>query len=401
MAGVKRQKMLKNYEDSPRFPEYYAKLNPNFTEQQCKEAAIKFRKSCNYQCIEYYEKKYPGHTYDEYVQMKKDAIYNKQKNNPTKIEYYQERYPELSLAEQKKLQKEYTSKINFQCIEYYTSRHPELSIEECEKLRQEAIKNYTRHRDQTGEHNGMHHSRTTKQKRRSISPRCIEFYETKYPELTHEEHQQLLQEFFENNRQRVINTVKDTNLEYYLQQGLSEEEAKIMLANRQRTFTLEKCISKYGEELGIQKFNERQEKWHKSLIKSMNSKTGIFESKWANDCIKQLCIYLNVKIQKSVKEKHIYDFINKQSYFYDFCYKNCIIEFDGDLWHANPKFYSDNFINPKTKKTSIEIRKHDKQKTECAINNGYSILRIWESDYKQNKTQVINKCISFLNENII
>ena len=46
---------------------------------------------------------------------------------------------------------------------------------------------------------------------------------------------------------------------------MTEEQAKNALAERQRTFTLEKCISKYGEEEGLRRFSERQQKWLKSL----------------------------------------------------------------------------------------------------------------------------------------
>lgn len=43
----------------------------------------------------------------------------------------------------------------------------------------------------------MHSSKTSQEKRNSISPRNIAFYERKYPELSHEEHLKLQQEFFE------------------------------------------------------------------------------------------------------------------------------------------------------------------------------------------------------------
>ena len=57
----------------------------------------------------------------------------------------------------------------------------------------------------------------------------------------------------------------DTSIEYYLKKGLSEEEAKAALKERQATFTLEKCIKRHGLEEGTKIFNERQEKWQNTL----------------------------------------------------------------------------------------------------------------------------------------
>lgn len=56
-----------------------------------------------------------------------------------------------------------------------------------------------------------------------------------------------------------------TKLSYYLNKGMTEEEAKAALKERQSTFSLKKCIEKYGEEEGTKRFKERQEKWLKSL----------------------------------------------------------------------------------------------------------------------------------------
>ena len=72
----------------------------------------------------------------------------------------------------------------------------------------------------------------------------------------------------------------DTSIEYYLKKGLSEEEAKAALKERQATFTLEKCIKRHGLEEGIKIFNERQEKWQNTLnSKTQEEKDAINRSK--------------------------------------------------------------------------------------------------------------------------
>jgi len=68
----------------------------------------------------------------------------------------------------------------------------------------------------------------------------------------------------------VIKTREDNNsittrLEYYTSRGYSEEDAKIALKKRQSSFTLEKCIEKYGEVGGVARWKERQRKWQETL----------------------------------------------------------------------------------------------------------------------------------------
>ena len=38
----------------------------------------------------------------------------------------------------------------------------------------------------------------------------------------------------------------------------------------------------------------------------------------------------------------------------------------------------------------------DEIKCQCAIQNGYEVLTIWESEYKENKEATLQKCIAFL-----
>lgn len=67
-----------------------------------------------------------------------------------------------------------------------------------------------------------------------------------------------------------------------------------------------------------------------------------------------------------------------------------------ELWKKKVTYRKDD-INKCTHKAYEQIWEYDKQKTQCAITHGYEVLRIWESDYKQNPLETINKCITFLN----
>ena len=96
---------------------------------------------------------------------------------------------------------------------------------------------------------------TTEEYRKSISPFSKSF--KNYVGLTDEEKEKKIRECFQSDRDdRNTNQVK-----YWIKKGYSEEESKQKVSERQRTFTLEKCIEKYGEEEGIKRYTERQTKW--------------------------------------------------------------------------------------------------------------------------------------------
>lgn len=120
-----------------------------------------------------------------------------------------------------------------------------------------------------GEKNPMHRSKTTKEFRKSISPFSIEFYNLRYPELTLKQRKEKLHKFA---KEAVSERIGTTDLEYYLNQGLSEEEAKVALSERQATFSKEICIEKYGLEKGLKVWMKRQEKWLENLPRLNYSK---------------------------------------------------------------------------------------------------------------------------------
>ena len=88
--------------------------------------------------------------------------------------------------------------------------------------------------------------------------------------------------------------------------------------------------------------------------------------------------------------------VNKKNYLYDLQYKNKIIEYYGDYWHCNPLKYDLEYYHAYKKKTITEVWKFDFDKVNFAISQGYSVLIIWETDYKKNYTNTINKCMEFL-----
>ena len=395
MAGKKGMKIKKNHEDSPRFAEYYKKENPEWTIEQCEEKAKWFRRSCNYQCIEYYEKNYPELSHEEHLKLKEQLKLQKNQNKETNIEYWKNKYPKKSLEELEQLRSKAAKIKNKQNLEYWINKYPQKDLEEIKKMHQEYYQSWLSHQEGWGKGDKNHNSRknSTQEKRNSMSPRNIAFYERKYPELSHEEHLKLQQDFFNKNALAIKNTIKSTNIEYYLNQGMSEEDAKIALHKRQATFSLYKCIKKYGEEKGLEIFNNRQKIWNKKLQKSF--KLGKYtQSPIANELFN--LIKDKLQLIDSIEEKYIFNDELHKGYLFDFCYKDKLIEFNGDYWHANPIFYGPkSFIKAKNKRAET-IWEYDKIKIQTAENQGYKVLVIWEYDYNNNKEETLKKCIDFL-----
>ena len=198
------------------------------------------------------------------------------------------------------------------------------------------------------------------------------------------------------------------SIEYWVKKGFSVEVSKNKVSESQNKFSLVKCIEKYGEEEGKIIFTERQNKWQESLTKNGNIKMGY--SKISQELFYNILETYNIEYKDKIKfATHNGEFkLDNPSggvYIYDFIdvINKKIIEYNGDMYHANPKKYKkDDKPHPYRKtKTSSEIWESDKNKLTTAENNGYEVLVIWDSEYRWgNKEKVIKKCLKFLkNEN--
>lgn len=203
-----------------------------------------------------------------------------------------------------------------------------------------------------------------------------------------------------------------TSLRYWIDQGFSKEKAKDKLKERQNTFSLEKCIEKYGEEEGLKRFNKRQEKWQNTLnSKSDEEKLEINKKKMFNNSgFSNISQELFNEIYKEFKDNDIfYHTLNNEIILYDKLYNNIyrydyvdfttrkVIEFNGDFWHCNPLTYNENYFHTFNKKLAKDIWEYDKIKNDFIIKKGYDVLVVWESEFKQNRKATIEKCIEFIN----
>lgn len=200
---------------------------------------------------------------------------------------------------------------------------------------------------------------------------------------------------------------KSLRLEYWLNKGFSENEAKEKLKARQAVGSKENFIKRHGYDDGIKRWQLRQNMWQKTMrskpaeeIARINKLKGTSQlSKFKNGSFStmiskaenELCGILNGVSQFLLENE-------KSFYLYDINIGNKIIEYNGDYWHANPKIYNEFWINKNNKLTALQIWERDRRKLEFAESKGYKVLTIWESDWKNNKNECIEECMRFLND---
>lgn len=216
------------------------------------------------------------------------------------------------------------------------------------------------------------------------------------------------------NIKKVHNTLDETNgyntrLEFWINKGYTLEEAEAKLKDRQQTFTLEKCISRFGEEKGYIVWKKRQEKW----VETINSKSpedleNFHRSKFHGGGYSKVSQKLFWELYDHIKNdfSEIYfatrtkeprrntEFCvsrgNKRKSFLDFYIKDIDvwIEFDGYYYHGE-------------KYDVQKIKDNEKQRETDILQNNPSLklLRIKEVDFKNNKNDVVKRCLDFIYSN--
>lgn len=192
-------------------------------------------------------------------------------------------------------------------------------------------------------------------------------------------------------KSRVDNNSNTTTIEYWLKKTDNNlEDAKVLLSNRQKTFSLDICISKYGDDAGRERWLDRQEKWHKNYKKSNFSKISqdlfwlITDHLDTLDDIYFAQLDENKQRDLSGKNNEMRLKLDKVLLpdFIDTKHKK-IIEFDGVYWHG---------------KVGRGNKSRDEYKDYIYISNGYKVLHVNENEFIKNKISVIDECVRFLKQ---
>lgn len=140
---------------------------------------------------------------------------------------------------------------------------------------------------------------------------------------------------------------------------------------------------------GLKKYwsdpKKREEKSHQRLL-WMKENNHTVKSKTEEEFVKMIDIFdIKYNRQYYVRDiKGYFDFYIKD--------KNILIEVDGDFWHCNP---ITKYSKPKYTSQRKNLEK-DKIKNEWCQKNNIKLLRFWENDIKNNRTQIIEQLIKEL-----
>lgn len=235
------------------------------------------------------------------------------KNNPRSPIYWQLRG--LSEEEAKIQAKRECRKKSPRCIEYWILKGYD------ENEAQEKLREY----QDNGKHNfGRKANDETKEKLRQSHKRreTIEYWNELYGEelgkIKYEEFREFRKECAKlgskARKEKNPDSYKKSCIrrkEYWISQGYSEEEAKLIVSKKQSR-SLDFYVQKYGEEEGMKRWNSRNEKWYNSFYKSgkdldevnqkrkLNSHVGYYTEKTIEN-IKKLNFYLITLLDQNDK----------------------------------------------------------------------------------------------------
>lgn len=141
-----------------------------------------------------------------------------------------------------------------------------------------------------------------------------------------------------------------------------------------------------------------KQSWEDGILK-FNPKISYPKSKQEREFIEELNKVFDNKIETR-KVLH-YDREGKERWLFpDGVYNNIVIEYNGSYWHADERFYDDNFVIDG--KLAKDIRERDKIKKEIYNQLGYTVLYVWSYDYLNDKvkelTRIINDIKNISNE---
>jgi very-short-patch-repair endonuclease len=221
-------------------------------------------------------------------------------------------------------------------------------------------------------------------------------------------------------RERISQTRKETNRKrkMKLAESFIEEDAikrieydqlygdgkyDALKKSMKGVFTLDWFIGKYGENEGSDKYKERCENIKKTThFKTYNSTNKSNISKISQRLFNILYEdkSLNLKSEKVYYQELNHEHACSTGRNFDFVVLNRkkIIEFNGDKFHANPTIYKPN-DNPNPYLPDLkasQIWTDDANKNQTAKDNGFDVLVIWETEFKNNELNTIEKCKQFL-----
>lgn len=207
------------------------------------------------------------------------------------------------------------------------------------------------------------------------------------------------EEKYYDSLKKYNNRINNTDILYYLKKTNGNYiKALKLFKERQTTSTLSKFIKIYGDAIGEKKYNHslRKIKCLQGVSKIEVEFSNLLYEKISNN-FKDIYHHKNPYLFYATKESR--NKFNKKVFIPDFYIKdiNIIIEFFGDFWHCNPKFFNENDRRLNT--IAENVWQNDSERI-LFLKKQYNVdtLIIWENDFRKNKELTINNLINEIND---
>lgn len=178
--------------------------------------------------------------------------------------------------------------------------------------------------------------------------------------------------------------------EYWLNLGMTEEQAELEVKNYQSTSTLEKYIMRYGEEDGYKKYKDVNYRKTRYAVTRDNS-----VSKLETMFFQELAKITEMNLESGTT-CHVLCNDNKYCCDYFHSENKKVIEIFGVFWHMKPSIYKNDDLHPMNNKTAQEIWDKDELKIKNLQESGYEVLVIWEDDIYKDLYNQLDKAKHFL-----
>lgn len=177
------------------------------------------------------------------------------------------------------------------------------------------------------------------------------------------------------------------SMQYYLDKGMTEEQA------RQEQSKLQSKFSTNSPRFSGHNHTEETKKQISSANRKIAYQVGpsIMAKRFRNKSENGVRSNIEIKCYNELKQVFPKLKANMEvgNYIVDMLLDKIVIEFYGDFWHRNPKYYLAEDLH--YGKTSEAIWKYDKRRAQSINKEGYTTVVVWETDWKNNKEQVIEE----------
>jgi len=213
------------------------------------------------------------------------------------------------------------------------------------------------------------------------------------------------EEFDEYNSSRAV-TVENLVKRWGLEKGVAkwEEYCEKQKITKSQEYVVERYGQEYWDELCKIKSKPHNaillaEKENITIDQAVEKIAARFGSAWVSNLEIEFVKHLERQIG-AIEHSNLSKPYGKWNHetdsyvVYDIKHNDCIIEFNGDYWHANPEIYSEH--DEIRNVSARDIWAKDEKKLEIARKSGYRVYVVWEKNYRSNKEKTIQEVVKWI-----